>query len=184
MVRFLRPLLLLAGLIAAMGTWWFLQHSAVLAQVMLSKSPPISLHEAQIILRQRGEKLAALYAAQVDVSPDARYAIFKGGAAGDLYDNGRVSLRLHAGEIVLDRQTNDLLVHGPLEITSSQGDRLRGEGARWDNATQRLVLSKDVWITMGSTQAHASRLTVDTSLQTLDLEGGVDVRFLVGRPSQ
>ena len=173
---------LLAGVTAGLGALWFLQHSAVLAHVVRPK-PSVSLQEARIVLRERGEKLAEVRAAQVDVSPDARYAIFTGGPTGDVYDHGRAVLRLRADEIVLDRQTQDLSARGHIEITSSQGDRVVGSAARWDNATQRLVFSGGVWVALGGNDAHASRVTVDAALQTIDLEDGVDVRFLLGRPS-
>lgn len=183
MGRFVRRVLLLAVLPAGMGAVWFLQHSAVLAQVIPSRPPSVTLHEARIVLRERGEKLANVYAAQVDVSPDARYATFTGGSTGDFFDNGRVSLRLHADEIVLDRQTRDLSARGHIAITSSQGDRVVGSAAHWDTVTQRLVLSGGVRITLGGNEVHAAGLTVDAGLRTFDLEGRVDVRFLLGRSS-
>lgn len=175
--------MLLAVLSASVGAVWVLHHSAVLAQVVLSHPPSVSLQGARIVLRERGEKLADVYAAQVDVSPDTRYATFTGGPTGDFFDNGRLALRLHADEIVLDRQTHDLSARGHIAITFSQGDRVVGSEARWDNVTQRLVLSGGVQIALGHSEAHAARLTVDAGLQTFDLEGRVDVRFLLGRPS-
>jgi lipopolysaccharide assembly outer membrane protein LptD (OstA) len=162
-----------------MGAVWFLHHSAVLAQVAFSR-PSVSLQEARIVVRERGEKLAEIYAAQVDVSPDARYAIFTGGPTGEVYDHGRPGLRLHADEIVVDRETQDFSAQGRVEITSAQGDRVVGSAARWDNATQRLVLSGGVRVAVGGTDASASRVTVDAGLQTVDLEDGVDILFLRG----
>jgi lipopolysaccharide export system protein LptA len=183
MGRFIRRVALLAVLPTGVGAVWVLHHSAVLAQVALSRPPSVSLQETRIVLRQRGEKLADVYAAQVDVSPDGQHATFTGGPTGDFFDNGRLALRLHADEIVLDRQTHDLAARGHIAITSSQGDRVVGSAARWDATTQRLVLSGDVRVALGRNEAHAARLMVDTGLQTFDLEGRVDVRFLLGRPS-
>lgn len=164
----------------ALGVVWFPHHSAVLAQVMPSGPPRARLHEARIVLRDRGEKRAEVHAARVDVSPDARYAIFTGGSTGDVYERGRVMLRLHADEIVLDRETNGLSARGHVEITSSQSDRVVGSEARWDNGSHRLELSGGVSITFGRGEAQASRLTIDTGLQTFDLTGSVDVHFFQG----
>lgn len=181
MGRFTRRAFLLAGLTAGMGAVWVLHHSAVLAQVAFTR-PSVSLQAARIVVRERGEKLAEISAAQVDVSPDARYAVFTGGPTGDVYDRGRVGLRLRADEIVLDRETQDFSAQGRVEITSGRGDRVVGSAARWDNVTHRLVLSGGVTVTAGGTDASAPRVTVDAGLQTVDLEDGVDVRFLLGTP--
>ena len=181
MGRFLSRALLLTGLTAGMGAVWVLHHSAVLAQVAFTR-PSVSLHEARIVVRERGQKLAEISAAQVDVSPDARYAFFTGGPTGDVYDHGHAALRLHADEIVLDRETQDFSAQGRVEITSARGDRVVGSAARWDNATHRLVLSGGVRVSAGGTDASAPRVTVDAGLQTVDLEDGVDVRFVLGTP--
>lgn len=180
-VRSPKFLLLAAVVMTGVGLSWTVYHSAVLAQALPSGPPAADLRRARIVLRHEGEKLAEVYAARVQISRDLQYAVFTHGAAGDLYDKDRVSLRLHADEIILNRQTSDLLVRGHVEITSSTGDRLSAAEARWDNAAHLLVLSQGVSVMSGGNEAHASRVTLDTSRQTVDLEGDVDVRFPLRR---
>ncbi len=144
--------------------------------------PALSLRETSIVLRHNGEKQAEVNAAHVEVSRDLRYAVFTGIANAVLYDHGEISRWLRADQIVLDRWTNDLSIHGAIEITSPQGDRLVAPEAQWINAQQHLIFPQGVQLKIGGSVVQAARLTVDTALQTFDLDGGVDVTFHLGEP--
>lgn len=169
---------ILVALLVGVGLGWFLRRPPAGENVGLSPQPPaIGLREAGIVLRHKGTKQAEVHAARAEVSRDLRYARFVGLANAVFYDNGAIALRFRTQEIIFDRRTNDLIVPGPLEITSPRGDRLLASEARWQHARGRLIFSKGVRMRVGDNEVQASRLVVDAGLRTFDLDGGVDIVF-------
>ncbi len=167
------------ALAIAIGGGWVLRRPPEARSLPQSKPP--ALQEVDIVLRHQGAKVAEVHTAQVGVSHDSRYAVFKPKVTATLYDKEQVALRLlHADEIVLDRQTNDLVARGHIEITSSRGDRLVASEARLANAKQVLVFPQGVRMQVAGNDVRASRLTMDLGAQILQLEGGVDIVFRVG----
>ncbi len=178
--RLVLSVVLVLGLGAA-GTWALRQPSTP-ESATLRAPPALGLRETNIVLRHNAEKQAEVNAAHVEVSRDLRYAVFTGIANAVLYDHGEISRWLHADQIVLDRWTNDLSIHGAIEITSPQGDRLVAPEAQWINAQHHLIFPQGVQLKISGNVVKAPRLTVDTALQTFDLDGGVEVTFRLGGP--
>ena len=177
--RLVTPLVVTVAVCLLAG--WYVWRRPVLEQrpTVLSAPAAIGLGKAELVLRHKGEKQAEVLAERVEVSRDLQYATFKGIPRAILYDRGQASLRLRADEIVLNRQTNDLLVRGDIEISSPQGDQLRAPEARWVAARQRLVFQRGIWLKIAESEVRASRLVVDLGLQSLELEGRVDVTFRI-----
>lgn len=132
-------------------------------------------------MRHKGHKQAELSAERIEVTRDTRYARFKGIPRATLFHQGRPALHMRADEIVFDRRTDDLIVRGDIRITSTRGDTLRAPEARWVAAVQRLVFPRGTALQIGRNEVRARRLTVDLALQTLELEGDVDISFVLER---
>jgi len=141
--------------------------------------PAADLQDAALVVRHRGQKQLALSAERVSVSPDLRYATFAGIAQVVLYQDGQVALRLSAAGITLDRQSNNLVVRGPLEITAEDGYRLRAPRAAWDAERRTLTFPGGIEMATAGATIRAGRLTVDVSSRSLLLDGGVDIAFTV-----
>ena len=167
----------LAGLLVGRQVW-YRRPVPPLPQVV---RPPIAADArgATLVLRHQGQKQAEVYAGRVEVSRDLRFTTFKGGPRATLYDRERVALRVSADEIVLDRQSNDLRARGHLILTSPEGFRLTAPEVMWVAARQQLIFPSGVEVRTSDTVIQAARLVVDLGLQSLDLEGGVDITFRV-----
>ena len=139
--------------------------------------PAISLYQASIFLRHHGQKQAELHSERVEVSRDLRYATFTGNPTAVVFEAGREVLRIRGSRIVLDRQTNDVTVHGPVEVITAQGGRLSAGTAQWSNVAQQIVFQQAVMMALGDQELTAEQLTIDVGNQVLDLSGGVDIAF-------
>lgn len=191
----LRTALAVAGLVAAAlaaGAYlgWSVAWSrrapapvAVVPTPAATPAPPgVAIRGAALVLRHQGKRQVEVRADRVEVSADARLARFRGIRQATLYRDGAPALHLRAREIVLDRATDDFTVLGDLEITTPQGDRMRAPEARWSAARRTLTFPRGVDVTIGGHRVRAGRLVVDLSLETLHLEGGVDVTFALSGP--
>jgi hypothetical protein len=78
---------------------------------------------------------------------------------------------------VLDRQTGDVAVQGPVEVVSTQGERLMAGTGRWSNAAQQLVFEQRVTMATGDQELVAEQLAIDVRQQTMEFTGAVDVAF-------
>ena len=137
----------------------------------------VGLEDATIVLRHQGVRQAEIHARRVTVSADHRLARFVGITRATVYDEAGEPLRVSAGEILLDRETNDFQIRGPVVITSSRGYRLTAPEAEWHHARQQVVFPRGVEVRHGSQKLQARRLVVDAGLTTFDLSGGVDIVF-------
>mgnify|MGYP000179825658 CR=1 FL=1 len=185
-----RPVLAMVGLVTAAlaagaSLGWSAAWSrrapapAAVAPTPVATPPPpgVAIRGAALILRHRGRRQAEVRADRVEVSADTRFARFRGIRQATLYRGGAPALHLRAREIVLDRATDDFTVLGDLEITTPQGDRMRAPEARWSAARRTLTFPRGVDVAIGGHRVRAARLVVDLALETLHLEGGVDVTF-------
>lgn len=143
----------------------------------VSSSAAADVHGATLVLRHQGQIRAEVHAGRVEVSRDLRFATFKDGPRATLYDRGRVALHVRADEFVVDRQTNNLKARGHLVLTSPQGFQLTAPEAVWVTAQQQLVFPAGIEVRAKDTVIQAARLVVDVGLQSLLLEGGVDITF-------
>ncbi|HLA23934.1 MAG TPA: hypothetical protein VJ206_00940 [bacterium] len=143
----------------------------------------VGLQDASIVLRHQGVRQAEIHARRVTVSADLRSARFVGITRAIVFDQAGESLRVSAGEILLDRETNDFQIWGPVVITSSRGYHLTAPEAEWHHARQQVVFPRGVQVRHGRQKLQARRLVVDAGLTTFDLSGGVDIVFqLEGMP--
>jgi LPS export ABC transporter protein LptC len=137
----------------------------------------IGLDDATLVLRHRGVRQAEIRAQHVTVSRDLRSARFTGITQATVYDRAGEALHVTAAEILLDRQTNDLRIRGPVVITSPRGYELTASDAQWHDARQQMVFPHGVQVRHGSQTLRAGRLVVDAGLTSFELSGGVDIVF-------
>jgi LPS export ABC transporter protein LptC len=137
----------------------------------------IGLHQASIVVRRQGERQAEVRAERVSVSRDLRFATFSGAPRITVFSQEREAFRVRGSRIVLDRQTGDVSVQGPVEVVSARGERLMAGSARWIDATQHLVFEQRVTMAAGDQEVVAEQLTIDVRERTLDFSGAVEVAF-------
>lgn len=142
-------------------------------------APGMGLRSAEIVLRREGRRVASVRADRVSVSPDLRYAVLSPSVEGEVYENGRVSLRVRCNEMVIDRQTNDLIMRGQMEVTSAAGDRAAAPEARWNAHTAELTFPGGVRLAARGSTLAARRATARADLRVLDLADDVTVTFPV-----
>jgi len=168
------------ALLVALGVGWAWRSGPVPAQRRPTPPVPrisIGLDDATLVLRHKGVRQAEIRARHVTVSRDLRSARFAGITQATVYDQAGEALRVTAAEILLDRQTNDLRIHGPLTITSTRGYELAASEAQWHDARQQIVFPRGVQVRYGNQTLQAGRLVVDAGLTSFDLSGGVDIVF-------
>jgi len=176
-----RMLLGLPLLLALVAAGWSMRSTA--PSPSASQPPPsvsLGLREGSIILRHEGVRQAEIHARRVTVSADLSSARLSGITRATIFDRGEAALELDAQEIVMDRRTNDLEIRGPLVVTSPRGYRLAAPTALWRHAVRQIVFPRGVYITLGHDEIHAGSLVIDSTLQTFDLAGGVDIAFRLG----
>lgn len=142
----------------------------------------IGLDDATLVLRQRGVRQAEIRAERVTVSRDLRTARFVGITQAMVYDRAGETLRISAAEILLDRQTNDLRIRGPVVITSPRGYELTASDAEWHDARQQMIFPRGVQVRYRDQTLRAGRLVVDAGLTSFELSGGVDIAFRLEAP--
>ncbi|HEV2439579.1 MAG TPA: hypothetical protein VGX97_05915 [bacterium] len=123
--------------------------------------------------------MAAVRADRVSVSPDTRYAVLSPSVEGEVYRDGRVALRLRCDELVIDRETNDLIMRGQMEVTSAGGDRMAASGARWDAHAERLVFPDGLRLATRGGTVSARHASARADLHVLDLTDDVTVTFAI-----
>jgi lipopolysaccharide export system protein LptC len=142
----------------------------------------IDLKQATIVLRHEGQTQAELRADRVEVSRDLRYATFVGNPTVVVLDQGQGTWQVGGHEIILDRQTSDVTVLGPVELASVRGGRLKAGQVRWLQAAQQLVFDQGVTMTWDGQKLLADRLTITVGQQALEFSSRVDIAFrLEGR---
>lgn len=139
----------------------------------------VGLQGASIVLRHRGVRQAEIRAGSVTVSSDLRTARFVGITRALVYDQAGEPLQVTAGGIVLDRETSNFQIQGPVTITSPRGYRLTASAAEWHHARQQVVFPRGVHVSYRGQELQAGRLVVDAGLTTFDLSGGVDIVFRI-----
>lgn len=137
----------------------------------------VGLQDAGIILRHQGVRQAEIRARRVAVSADLRTARFIGIKRAVVYGASGETLEVTAGEILLNRETNDFTIRGPFVMSSSRGYHLTAPEARWHQGRQQVVFPRGVEVRDGSQRLRAGRLVVDAGLTNFDLSGGVEVEF-------
>jgi LPS export ABC transporter protein LptC len=167
----------IAALLFGLAVGWSLRHPPQPAAQQPTQFAAIGLHQASIVVRHQGEKQAEVRAERVEVSRDFRYATFSGIPTITVFSEGHEAFHVSGGRIVLDRQTDDVVVQGPVEVTSMRGERLMAGTARWTNATQQLVFEQHVTMAVGDQELIAEQLAIDVRQQTMDFSGAVDVAF-------
>jgi LPS export ABC transporter protein LptC len=172
------PVALIAvAALAIAAVRWAVREPSPPAQRLPAPQVSVGLEKADLILRHKGTRQAEIHAQRVLVSKDLRTARFVGIAEATVYDPDGEPLRVTAGEIVLDRQTNDLQIRGPVVVTSSRGYRLEAPEARWRHAGQQIVFPRGVQVRQGAQRLQAGRLVVDAGLTSFELSGGVEIIF-------
>lgn len=137
----------------------------------------LRLREGSIVLRHKGLKQAEIQARRVTVSADLSSAQFTDITHARIYDAGDVALDVSAREIVMDRRTNDLQIHGPVIVTSPLGYRLTAPEARWHHALQQVIFPSGVHISLRNEEITAGSLVLDSGMRTFALSSGVDITF-------
>lgn len=182
MKRLLMVVLMGGALLAAVGLGWKGRSApapAIRPPAPRASVPQVSvgLHDASIVLRKQGVRQAEIHARRVTVSADLRSVRFIGVTRATVFDQAGEPLQVSAGEILMDRETNDLRIRGPVVITSSGGYRLTAPEAQWHHARQQVVFPRGVQVRYGSQEIQARRLVVDAGLTIFDLSGGVNIVF-------
>ena len=182
-MRRLPAALLLGGavLVAAVLGWAGRFASAPPPDVSGERAPvpqiSVGLQEATLVLRHKGARQAEIHARRVTVSRDLRSARFAGVTSATVYVRSGEALQVSASEILLDRETNNLEIRGPVVITSSRGYRLAAPEAQWRDARQEVIFPRGVQVRRGGQRLQAGRLVVDAALTSFDLSGGVQIVF-------
>jgi lipopolysaccharide export system protein LptC len=167
----------IAALLFAIAVGWSLRPLQQPGAQQPTQFLALGLHRASIVVRHQGERQAEVRAERVEVSRDLRYATFSGIPTITVFFQEREAFYVRGSRIVLDRQTGDVAVQGPVEVASMQGERLMAGTARWTSAEQQLIFEQRVTMATGDQELVAEQLAIDVRQQTMDFSGAVDVAF-------
>jgi hypothetical protein len=144
--------------------------------------PGMGLQSAEIVLRHEGQRVASVHADRVALSPDMRYAVLSPQVEGQVYEDGRVSLLVRCDEMVIDRETNDLVMRGRIEVRTSNGDQVAAPEARWDGRRQQLTFPGGLRLATRDSTVSARHASAPAGLRVLDLADDVVVTFPIKEP--
>lgn len=162
--------------ISAAVLWKVLPNPPVSEEnAVIPPRPRYELKRVGIVLRNKGSKQVQVRAEVVEVSSDLQLARFKGITEAILFEQGRPALRIKGDEILFNRRTRELLLRGPVEVTSAQGEHLAAPEARWVQTAQRLILPAGVRLELNGGEVRAAELVADAGMKTLRFSGGVQV---------
>lgn len=134
----------------------YLPHSGI---QLAPKKPPavVLLMEGTYFvgLGHDGKQWSA-QAEKVEIGQNRSITNLTGIHGGKVFDNGKVALKIKAGNAVYDTFTKDLTLGGGVEIIGRQGQIITGSGADWNSATQTLRSIGPV-----SVETKSSRIVTD-----------------------
>lgn len=166
-----------AGLLAA-GYLWAVQSSRADGTVA-PPAPPVRLEarETRVVVRHEGKPQVDLQAERVEVSPDLMSATLEDVRRAVVFREGREFLYVRAQRIVLNRQTQNFLATGGVEVTSPKGDWLRAPELVYHNDRAVLSFPKGVEFQLGKTRAKVRSLRYFVQQDVVEMEGGVDLQL-------
>jgi hypothetical protein len=139
--------------------------------------PPVELRDVAIVLRHAGHKQGEVRAERVTVSQDHRSISLTGRPRLTLISDSGDTVHAQGVRIVIDRDTGDVTVDGPVHATTSRGDQVVAGAARWNNRTRILELRSGVRMWHKGRQLRAEKVLIDTNQLLIDLVGNVEVWF-------
>lgn len=173
-----RVLWALAGLgLLATGYLWAARSDR--AEPPIPQSVPVRLeaHQTRVVVRHQGRPQVDLQARQVEVSPDLTRATLEEVRRAVVYREGQEFLYVRARRIVLNRQTQNFVATGGVEVTSPKGDWLRAPELVYVNDRAVLSFPKGVEFQLGKTRARVKSLRYFVKQDVVEMEGGVDLQL-------
>ncbi|GBD29367.1 hypothetical protein HRbin32_00455 [bacterium HR32] len=171
--------------LAGAGYLWAAR-SARTDQSVAVPSAPVRLEARQtrLVVRHEGRPQVDLQAQRVEVSPDLMSATLEDVRRAVVFREGQEFLYVRARRIVLNRQTQNFVATGGVEVTSPKGDWLRAPELVYHNDRAVLSFPKGVEFQLGKTQARVRSLRYFVKQDVVEMEGGVDLQLDVrGQPS-
>lgn len=164
--------------LAAAGYLWA-AHGARTEAPASQPSPPVRLEarQARVVVRHEGKPQVDLEAQRVEVSPDLMSATLEDVRRAVVFREGQEFLYVRARRIVLNRQTQNFVATGGVEVTSPKGDWLRAPELVYHNDRAVLSFPKGVEFQLGKTRARVRSLRYFVKQDVVEMEGGVDLQL-------
>ncbi len=166
-----------AALVA--GFAWAMRTEPALPQSAAAPQVPVTLKatEMRVVVRHRGTAQVDLRAQEAEAAADQKLATLKGVGRAVVFRDGKEFLTVRAQRIVLNRQTQNFVATGGVEITAPNGDWLRAPEVVYDNAASVLVFRRGVEFQIGENRARARTLRYHVQRDVVEVEGDVDVQL-------
>ena len=169
-----------AALLALLGAGYlWAARTAQTDQPAAAPPAPVRL-EAQrtrLVIRHQGRPQVDLRAQRVEVSPDLMTATLQDVRRAVVFREGREFLYVHARRIVLNRQTQNFVATGGVEVTSPKGDWLKAPELVYHNDRAVLAFPKGAEFQLGRTRARVRSLRYFVRQDVVEMEGGVDLQL-------
>lgn len=167
-----------AGLgLLATGYLWAARSDRAEAPAPQSVPVRLGAHQTRVVVRHQGKPQVDLQARQVAVSPDLTRATLEDVRRAVVYREGQEFLYVRARRIVLNRQTQNFVATGGVEVTSPKGDWLRAPELVYVNDRAVLSFPKGVEFQLGKTRARVKSLRYFVKQDVVEMEGGVDLQL-------
>ncbi|MCS7236189.1 MAG: hypothetical protein RMM30_09475 [Armatimonadota bacterium] len=142
-------------------------------------SAPVRLEaeETRLVVRHQGTPQVDLQARRVEVSPDLMSATLEDVRRAVVFREGQEFLYVKAGRIRLNRQTQNFVATGGVEVTSPKGDWLRAPELVYHNDRAVLSFPRGVEFQLGNTRARVRSLRYFVKQDVVEMEGGVDLQL-------
>jgi hypothetical protein len=142
-------------------------------------APPVRLEasRARVVVRHEGKPQVDLQARRVEVSPDLMNATLEDVRRAVVFREGQEFLYVRAQRIVLNRQTQNFVATGGVEVTSPKGDWLKAPELVYHNDRAVLSFPKGVEFQLGKTRAKVRSLRYFVKQDVVEMEGGVDLQL-------
>ncbi len=164
--------------LAGAGYLWAVR-SARTDQPAAVPPAPVRLEAQQtrLVVRHEGRPQVDLQAQRVEVSPDLMSATLEDVRRAVVFREGQEFLYVRARRIVLNRQTQNFVATGGVEVTSPKGDWLKAPELVYHNDRAVLSFPRGVEFQLGKTRARVRSLRYFVKQDVVEMDGGVDLQL-------
>ncbi len=137
----------------------------------------LEAEKTRLVVRHGGKPQVDLRAQRVQISPDLMRVSLEDVGRAVVFRESEEFLYVKAARVVLNRQTQNFVATGGVQVTSPRGDWLRAPELIYQNDRAVLSFPKGVEFQLGNSRAKVRSLRYFVKQDVVEMEGGVDLQL-------
>ena len=141
------------------------------------EEPAFSLATNTLVGRSQGKKAWEIQVERFAMDKEERQVILSGQIIGTIYRQGEPSYSLVAAGGNYDRRTQDLVLAGPIQISTSAGELLTATGLHYQHQEDQIELTPPVQIVVGKYTLEADQVSILSNPERVFAAGNVQIKL-------